>query len=74
MKFEVETIRRVWCNESKTYIEIAPDPDGLGCVEVRYVDPAQPGSHHSARITMPPDQAILVAEQIKLLSMNMPNK
>lgn len=58
--YSTEIQYKVWNNEKQRFIEIAPDVDGLGHVEVSYL--------HSGiveRITMPPEMALLVAEAIK---------
>ena len=58
--YTTEIQYKVWDVENQQFIQVAPDVDGLGCVEVSYL--------HSGiveRITMPPEMAPLVAEAIK---------
>jgi hypothetical protein len=61
MKFTTETIKRVWDDENHTYIYVGPDGDGFECIELRYVDEK---GKMIERITMPPEQAKLVAKAI----------
>lgn len=35
VKFEMETLREIWCDADKTCVEIGPDRDGINCVEIR---------------------------------------
>lgn len=37
MSYTSETIRQIWNDETGERIEIAPDRDGLGLVEIRFV-------------------------------------
>lgn len=63
MGFTPEKIIKVYNDEDGEYIYIGPDADGLDCVELRAVD--RDGKiYEGARITMQPEQAILVAEAI----------
>ena len=56
--YTLEPEYKVWDEDNGVYISVAPD--GLGCVEVSYKE-----SGSVDRITMPPEQALLVAEAIK---------
>lgn len=59
-----ETVRKVGSDDwDGEHIEVGPDADGSGCVEIRYRD--KDGSLTCSRITLgPPDAAILVAAAI----------
>lgn len=54
---------KVWDEESGVYVKVAPDAGGLGCVAVSYKE-----SGCVDCITMPPEQALLVAEAIKRIA------
>lgn len=61
MSFSAETVIQVWNDEHGDRVEVGPDRDGLGLVEIRsYTDDNQIGS----RITLAPEQAVLIAEAI----------
>ena len=61
MSFSTETVIQVWNDEHGDRVEVGPDRDGLGLVEIRsYTDDNQIGS----RITLAPEQAVLIAEAI----------
>lgn len=61
-EFELETFRRVVCNDDGSYVEIGPDADGLGLIELKYREKSQ--DHPNARLSLPPEQARLVAQAI----------
>ena len=48
-QFNTEYSARVYDNEHGTYFEIAGDPDGLGLVEIRFVEP---GAENQSRSMM----------------------
>ena len=68
MKFEMETLREIWNDMDKSIVEIGPDRDGLGCVEVRYRDE---DSKIKERLSFPPDQALMVAAALERCAMEM---
>ena len=61
MTFTKETAKKVWSDDDGTHIYIGPDADGFGCIDIRYVD--EKGVPEE-RITLPKEQARLVAESI----------
>lgn len=57
--FEMETMRVVINNGDDYRFVVGPDVDGLGCVEVSYIQNAE---KPVARITVPPECAELIAK------------
>lgn len=66
--YTIEIQYKVWDTENKQFIEIAPDADGFGCVEVSQ---KHGGVVDRIRITMPPEMALMVADAIKRLAEHM---
>lgn len=63
--FTAEKIVQVYNDEVGSYIYVGPDADGLDLVEIRsYFSDGKIECGGNARITMPPEQAILVARAI----------
>lgn len=60
-KYTVDVSYKIYNNEDGSYIEVCPDADGLGLVEVRYVDEKE--VIHE-RLTFQPEQAYLVSTAI----------
>lgn len=58
---EMETIRRVYDNRDGSYIEIGPDSDGIGLVEIRVKLPDGGGTTY---VTMTNPTAQLVAKAL----------
>jgi hypothetical protein len=58
-EYTTETIRQIWSNFGYR-IEIGPDADGLGVIEIRYIE--KDGEQPIGRITMDGDLAKLVAK------------
>lgn len=56
-KYETDVIRRVHDNGTGRNIEVKPDGDGLGLVEID-------GGDDYGRITLPPEMALMVADAI----------
>lgn len=54
-----ETVRQVWDDQNGDRIEVGPDRDGLGLVEIRYVDP---DGKCGNSVSMTVEQARLVQE------------
>ena len=63
MNYTIEKHMRVYDNDSGEYIEIRPDGDGLGCVDIRQCDRQ---GKILARITTSRDMTILIHEAIGL--------
>ena len=67
MAFTSETMIQIWNDKDSTRIDVGPDRDGLDLAEIRQYD-AQ--GIITSRITMPKEQAVLVAQGIlKLFEM-----
>ncbi len=62
-EYNMEVLREVWNNKSGECIEIGPDRDALGMIEVRYKDPS---GFIGQRIEFPIECAKLVAQAIML--------
>lgn len=65
MTFTSENIIKVYDDATGESVYIGPDGDGLDCVEIRALD--EKGNIYNngnARVTMQPEQAILVAKAI----------
>lgn len=59
MASELEIMREIWPDHGDgEYLEVGPDRDGTGCVEIRQ---KEPDGKISARITMSPEFARLLA-------------
>jgi hypothetical protein len=61
--FEVELVTKIWDNTGGTRFEICPDADGLGCVEIRFVNE---DGKICDRMTFPPEIAQAMADAILL--------
>jgi hypothetical protein len=61
MPFTTEITYKVWDDAHGSHIEVRPDGDSLDLVEVVFVDD---DGQEGPRITMPPEQAALVARAI----------
>lgn len=64
MAAELEVVRQVWNTDFHHMIEVGPDADGLGLVEIRYKDEEDKYNKTLARITIPVDSAKLLARAI----------
>jgi hypothetical protein len=64
MKFSLETRKEIWNDETSDKLTVGPDADGLGCIEIKELDA---NGKTLSRITMPPEQAKLVAQAINEL-------
>jgi hypothetical protein len=65
-KFTIESLKRIYHDDSGEYVQISPDADGFDCVEIRQYDSkGEICGGGKARITMPPDMAekVVVALQ-----------
>ena len=58
IKFEMETVREIWNDADKSCVEIGPDRDGLGLIEIRYREDT---GKITQRISFPIAQARLLA-------------
>ncbi len=61
--YETEVLRQVWHNQDGWRIDVGPDRDGTGMVELRYYDKDSPGPIN--RISFPAECAALIAEAVK---------
>lgn len=61
---EMETMREIWGPDGEFVIEVGPDRDGLGCVEIRLKDP--PDSKTDFRLPVSPAVARLLSQAIAL--------
>jgi hypothetical protein len=69
-KFEIETVHKVYDNDSGDYISVGPDADGLGLIENMLVEDGKIVS----RMSMPREQAVLVVEAMqRALGLNQAN-
>lgn len=57
MTFEIEVMRKVFDNELGLCINVGPDADGLGIVEID-------GGQEYGRICLPPQHALYLAKAI----------
>jgi hypothetical protein len=70
--YSMEQVVRIYNDENSDFYEVGPDPDGLGCVNIRYND----GDKYSevSEVLCPPEMALLIAEAIKIVANNMINR
>jgi len=61
MKYSTEIVRKIYDDKTGDMLEIGPDADGLDMVAIFY---GYEGQKKEQRISMPPDQARLVAAAI----------
>ena len=64
---KIETVRQVYGENGDYHYEVAQDPDALGLVEVRYIEPARTVPM-SIRISSNPAEARLIAQCMNLLA------
>jgi hypothetical protein len=64
-RVSLETIRRVYDDDRGTYIEVGPDADSLGCVEIRTTTPENVEYWGSVRLTINKAFALKLAEAIR---------
>lgn len=65
MSFTVEVVRRVFDDDHGVYIEVGPDGDGLGGIEIRTVDKDSKEYYGDVRISFHSKaQAILMGNAI----------
>lgn len=70
MRYEMETMREIWPDKGDgERIEVGPDRDGIGLVEIRQ---KQPDNSISDRITLPVEAARLLAKALILCADEMP--
>lgn len=62
--FTLETIYRVYNDDDGSYAEISEDPDGLGLIVVKHVDPLNKGLPDIELPSMPISKAKLLVEAI----------
>ena len=56
-KFSIESLKRIYNDDTGEYIEVRPDGDSLGLIEIASYDS---NGEQEARLTMSKDQAILL--------------
>lgn len=64
MSYEIEVVRKVFDNEIGKSIDVGPDKDGLGCIEID-------GGEEWGRIVIPPKHAIFLAKAINDCALEM---
>jgi hypothetical protein len=64
-KYSVEIVRQIWDDEHGERVEVGPDADGLGLVSLCWKD-ANGKRIPRETITLTPDMALLVAEQLRI--------
>lgn len=67
-KFELETLYQIWDNRHGDYIEVGPDRDGLGLIELRVFTLESPGAMDhviSDRLTINDDQLPLLIKALQ---------
>jgi len=68
--YTMELIRKIWNDKTGESLEVGPDSDSNGLVEVRSRDDQ---GKIMNRLSMTPEQALLVAEAIKACSLEIIN-
>lgn len=63
-KYETEVVRRIYDNDEGVYVEVGPDSDALGLVELRTGDKASEDYYGKLRFTMTKEQAIAVGHAL----------
>lgn len=64
MKYTTEIVRQIWCDDDGSRVEVSPDRDGLGLLEIRWYSPVANRADPEHAISMDPQQAILVANAL----------
>ena len=64
MPYTVELFRKVYDDDTGACIQIGPDSDGLGCVEVMTPDPASKKHFGAIRFTVPKTLAYLLGKAL----------
>jgi len=65
MSFTVEVVRKVFDDENGVFIEVGPDCDGLGGIEIRTVDKESKEYYGDVRLSIhSKQQAILIGQAI----------
>jgi hypothetical protein len=64
MGYSVELSRRVYDNKHGVCFEIAPDSDGLDCVQLRTPDAGSKEYFGDVRFTVPKEMAILIGQAL----------
>jgi len=65
---EMETMREIWPaggDAAHYHWEVGPDRDGMGCVEIRYIEEDEKGRKIRDRLTFNPAVAALIAQAIQ---------
>jgi hypothetical protein len=64
-RVSLETIRRVYDDDNGCFIEVGPDSDSLGCVEIRTTGEKNKGHWGEIRFAVPKQFALQLAEAIR---------
>ena len=64
MPYTVELFRKIYDDDMGACIQIGPDSDGLGCVEVMTPDPASKEHFGAIRFTVPKALAALLGKAL----------
>ena len=71
-KPDLEAVYEIWPNTGDGWhVQVGPDRDGLGCVEIRYRDDA---NKIVERMSFPPEFALLVGEAMTKSANDLINK
>ena len=71
MGFSHEVIHQLWDDKHGDRLEIGPDRDGLGLIELRYFDPA---NECTDSLTIVPDQIGKIVEILETIKRAQPPK
>jgi hypothetical protein len=64
MRYTTDVIRRVFDDDHGYWLEVGPDADGLGCVELRCVGDDNIGYWGALRLSMPAGFAAKIGEAL----------
>lgn len=64
MTYEIEVMRKVFDNEIAKSIDVGPDKDGLGCIEID-------GGDEYGRLILQPQHALFLAKAITACALEM---
>jgi len=60
MSYSTKVIRRIYNDDSEDYIQVAPDGDGLGLIDILQVE----NGEEVARLSMPYEAAYLLSRAL----------
>jgi hypothetical protein len=64
MPYSVELSRRIYDDDCGACIQVGPDGEGLGCVEVRTPDAASKEYFGDVRFTVPKEMAAMIGQAL----------